>query len=393
MSFCFLPADILLPKGDLTRFATVACDQYTSEPEYWDEVKKTAEGSLSALDFILPECFLKEDNTCEIEKINRNMQRALENGEFCEYKDALIYVERVQSDGSLRRGIVGMIDLEQYDYNASSTSAIRATEKTVTERIPPRVNIRKDAPLEMPHVMLLFDDKENTVFSLVDKEKAELLYDFKLMLGAGSLKGYLLSGEQKERVITAFGEISRAKDGFAFCVGDGNHSLASAKECYRKNPNAKNRYALVEAVNVYDTALEFEPIYRVVFDTDTDKLLADFKDYFKEGGKNTFDFTVIKDGGELPIKICANTKLPVAALQEFLDVWLKENSGKTDYIHGAENVRKLCKKENSIGFLFGGMQKTELFDAVLFDGSLPRKTFSMGTADDKRFYLECRRIK
>ena len=389
----FSPADILLPKTDFENWSVIACDQYTSEPEYWQNVKTAAGDKPSALNIILPEVYLSADNSEKIEKINQNMQKYLENDIFTEYKDSLIYVERIQSDGKLRRGIVGKIDLECYDYRSGSDAEIRATEQTVLSRIPPRVEIRKNAPLEMPHVMLLFDDVKDRIFSYLaeNKDGFKTIYDFTLMCNAGSIKGYLLNEEAKQTVLSMLGELKEQKDGFLFCVGDGNHSLATAKECYNQNKNELNRYALCEIVNIHDKALEFEPIYRVVFGADPEKLIDEF---IKATGEGSQKFTCVYGDKTREISVKPTAKLAVGTLQTFLDEYAKNHPEvEIDYIHGTESLKKLASRENAVGFIFDGMQKSELFDAVNADGSLPRKTFSMGHADDKRFYIEARKIK
>ncbi len=389
----FSPADILLPKSDFENWAVIACDQYTSEPEYWEEVKVAAADKPSALNIVLPEVFLSADNSERIDKINKNMQAYLDSNVFCEYPDSLIYIERIQSDGKCRRGIVGKIDLECYDYHVGVNAEIRATEQTVLSRIPPRVEIRKNAPLELPHVMLLFDDVKNTVFSYLDANKSdfEKVYDFTLMCNAGSIKGYLLNNEAKDNVLSMLADLKEQNDGFLFCVGDGNHSLATAKECYTLNKTEETRYALTEIVNIHDTALEFEPIYRVVFGVNPQSLLDEF---VKTLGEGTQKFTCVYGDQTKEIGVKSTAKLAVGTLQIFLDEYvINHPEAEIDYIHGVDSLKKLASRPDAIGFIFDGMQKSELFEAVNADGSLPRKTFSMGHADDKRFYIEARKIR
>lgn len=393
----FSTADILLPKKNFENWAVIACDQYTSEPEYWDNVRKSAGDKPSALDIVLPEVYLSGDNSNRIEKINANMQKFIENGVFELYQDALIYVERIQSDGKLRHGLVGKIDLENYDYRSGSKAEIRATEQTVVSRIPPRVEIRKNASVEMPHVMLLFDDVKDVIFTYLSEntDKFKKIYDFKLMCNAGSIKGYLLDDTAKQTVLLALDDLKQKNNGFLFCVGDGNHSLATAKECYRQNPNELSRYALTEIVNIHDTALQFEPIYRVVFGVEPETLIDDFvKTVGEYNGTDAQKFVCVYGEKIREISVKPTSKLAVGTLQTFLDDYVKTHNGiEIDYIHGENSLKKLSARENTVGFLFDGMQKSELFDAVNSDGSLPRKTFSMGHADDKRFYIEARKIK
>lgn len=393
----FYPADILIPKGDFGTWSVIACDQYTSEPEYWDSVSEIVGDSVSALNIILPEIKLSNDNSKDIEKINSTMKKYLEDGIFETYEDSFIYLERKQSDGRIRRGIVGAIDLCDYEYSKRNNALIRATEATVIERIPPRVKIREGAYLEMPHIMLLVDDADNTLFAPFENaDDLTALYDFELMKNAGHIKGYKVGKKTREEMLNALEKLNDMADGLLFCVGDGNHSLATAKECYLKNPTDKNRYALVEVVNIHDTALDFEPIYRVVFNTEPEKLINAFVDWCGGAfeGENAQKFTCVYGDKRKEISVKPKRKLAVGTLQEFLDEHKKQGSNfEIDYIHGEGSLIKLSQKPSTVGFLFDGMQKGELFDAVRQDGSLPRKTFSMGHADDKRFYLEARKIK
>ena len=298
----------------------------------------------------------------------------------------------------MRRGIVGKIDLENYDYRAGSNAEIRATEETVLSRIPPRVEIRKNAPLELPHVMLLFDDIENTVMSGIADSTHDFdkVYDFKLMCNAGSIKGYRLNENAKDAVMNALQALKQKNNGFLFCVGDGNHSLATAKECYNQNPTAASRYALVEIVNIHEDALQFEPIYRVLFGVEPQTLIDKFVKATggEYNGADAQKFTCVYGENTREISVKPTAKLAVGTLQAFLDDYIKEHTEvEIDYIHGESSLKKLAARENALGFLFDGMQKSELFAAVNSDGSLPRKTFSMGHADDKRFYIEARKIK
>jgi len=231
---CFTPADILISKNVGEKWAVIACDQYTSEKEYWEDVEKITDGYYSSYNLILPECYLEKDNTAKIEKINSCMDKYIKDGAFNEYKDSFVFVKRTQSDGKIRTGIIGKIDLCDYDYHAGTTAKIRATEKTVVSRIPARVEIRKNAPLELPHILILIDDKENKVLGEVERESKSLetLYDFDLMKNGGHIKGQLVNGNLADKVQNLLLEIEKDNNGFLFCVGDGNHSLASAKECY-----------------------------------------------------------------------------------------------------------------------------------------------------------------
>ncbi|MBO7217129.1 MAG: DUF1015 domain-containing protein [Clostridia bacterium] len=386
------PTNILLPKKDYEKWAVIACDQYTSDSAYWQTVEKTVGEAPSALNIILPEIYLEETED-RVEKINSTMKNYLDSDVFETYNDSFVYVEREITGGHIRHGVVGMIDLTEYDYNAGSSALCRATEQTVAERIPPRVAIRRGAPLEIPHVMVFINDPENSVLGQLSKKKNELskIYDFNLMQNGGHIEGYRVVGDDCDKVNQAL--CALVDNGFLYAVGDGNHSLATAKECYRLNPTEQNRYALVEIVNIYNEAIEFEPIYRVLFNCDEEHLLAEFEKSvgFCENGGH--EFKVVTKNGAKTIYANPTAELPVGTLQAFLDDYLKENpTVKIDYIHGISDTEKLCEGENTVGFIFDGMKKDELFSAVAADGSLPRKTFSMGHADDKRFYIEARKL-
>lgn len=394
----FVPADILLPKTEPEKWAVIACDQYTSESEYWKKAREYVGNSPSALNIVFPEVYLSDDNSGRIAEINANMKRYLESGVFKEYKNTFVYTERTVTGGKVRRGIVGLIDLENYSYEKQSDTLIRATEETVAARIPVRVEIRKDALLETPHVMLLTDDPEKTVIEPLAAKTDNFtpLYDFDLMLNGGHIRGMALDGETAAEVQKKLYKlIEKSDDKLLFAVGDGNHSLAAAKECYRLNKTESSRYALVEIVNIHDESLEFEPIYRVLFGVEPEKVIDGFVSALggEHSGADAQKFTCVFGENEREISVKPTAQLAVGTLQNYLDKYLKENPKvKIDYIHGINAVRTLAMAQNTLGFIFDGMKKSELFDAVRQDGSLPRKTFSMGHADDKRFYLECRKL-
>ena len=416
----FKAADILIPQNvDFTKWSVVACDQYTSEPEYWEDVKNIVGGNPSTLNIIYPEVYLDEENSeNRIKNINETMQRYLDDGLFLETLDSIIYTERTQSDGRTRKGIIGMLDLDEYDFSKGSQSMIRATEGTIIERIPPRQRVRRGAPLELPHIIMLIDDRTKSIIEPLaeETERFERLYDFDLMKNGGHLKGYLVDEVVKQEILgeieklgdkAAFEEKYNVKDKgvLMFAAGDGNHSLATAKSCWeeikktlsdKEKENHPERYALVEVMNIHDDALEFEPIQRVIFDVDGEKLLEAFKAYYEtsdtDNGGQRVDYVVNGREGSVYIKN-PSSNLPVGSLQNFLDKYLAENGGRIDYIHGNDVVRSLAKESNTIGFMVDAMEKNDLFLTVIKDGSLPRKTFSMGEAQDNRFYLECKKIK
>ena len=420
----FKPADILLPRDcDMTLWSVVACDQYTSRPEYWLRVERRVGRAPSTLRLILPESCLEGPSVeTDIMEVNNTMSRYLREGRFQAYPDALIYVERTLYSGKVRRGLIGAVDLEQYDYEPGSECAIRATEGVDLSRVPPRVAVRKNAPIELPHAMLLADDPGRTVIEPLAAETAsmELLYDFDLMEQGGHVKGWLLTQAQMAQVAGALAALAdpaafNAKYGteqepvMLFAMGDGNHSLATAKECYERQkrlmPPEKwdalpARFALCELVNLHDGSLEFEPIHRVVFHTDPEALLDALVRAYpgSRRGKGT-------EGAGLPLRyLCAGAegvvtvpagaaRLPVGALQSFLDDYLVDHPGRVDYIHGEDVAREFAARPGNIAFFLPPMDKEALFPTVIHDGVLPRKTFSMGEAHDKRFYLEARRIR
>lgn len=407
---CFGKADILLPDfiGDAEacrKWAVIACDQFTGEPEYWHEVEHFVGDAPSTLHMILPEAYLGGDNAAELAEIAATMKRYRDTL-LHTYRDALVFVRRTQSDGRVRCGIVGAVDLECYDYAAGSTSPIRATEGTVFERLPPRVAVRRNAVLEAPHVMLLIDDPKDTVIGALEAERESLpkLYDFDLMQHGGHLEGYLLDGSAADAALARMRE-RFAKNGadLELAVGDGNHSLASAKARYEE-VKAKIgeaaalrhplRYALCEVVNLHDEALEFEPIYRLVKTDTPDELLDGLRALGERCEPGTESVECVGARQCRRILLGAGTHaLTVGTLQLYLDAYVASHPGSSvDYIHGRDALMRLAAAPGHVGFLFDGMRKEELFPAVERSGALPRKTFSMGHAEDKRYYMECREI-
>ena len=422
-SLPFRPADILLPQNcDLSLWSVVACDQYTSQPEYWQRVEERVGRAPSSLRLILPESSLEGPHVeMDIMEVNNTMTRYLREGRFAQLNNAMIYVERTLHSGEVRRGLVGMADLEQYDYEPGSPAPIRATEGVVLSRIPPRVAVRKNAPIELPHAMLLCDDPQRSVIEPLagQKDQMELLYDFPLMEEGGRVAGWLLGPAQHSQVADALGHLSdparfqaRYHTGpdapvLLFAVGDGNHSLATAKECYERQKRLTDpqrwdslpaRYALCELVNLHDDSLHFSPIHRVVFQTDPQALLAALIHRFPGAARGTQDqgqqLHYVYAGGEGEITIPQPpARLPVGTLQQFLDEYLAGRPGRVDYIHGEEVARQFAARPGNLAFLLPAMDKADLFPTVIREGALPRKTFSMGQANDKRFYLEARKIR
>ena len=424
-NFPFQSANILLPQNcDLSLWSVVACDQYTSQPEYWQRVEERVGRAPSALRLILPESCLEGPNVeTDIMEINTTMTRYLREGRFKEYPNSLFYVERTLDCGKTRRGLVGMVDLEQYDYEPGSGAPIRATEGTVLSRIPPRVAVRKNAPIELPHVMLLADDPGKTVIEPLGERTGEMepVYDFELMERGGHIKSWKLGEQEQAQVFAALEALAdpaafqkryalkQELPVLLFAVGDGNHSLATAKECYERakklTPTEQwaslpSRYALCELVNLHDESLEFEPIHRVVFGVKPEDLLDALMAYYPSAVQGREEGHVLSfaasrwSKGDITVT-SPRQQLPVGTLQVFLDEYCAARPGsRIDYIHGADVARRLAEeREDAVAFLLPAMGKEELFPTVIHDGVLPRKTFSMGEAHDKRFYLEARKIR
>ncbi len=424
---------VLLPKkgADFSKWAVVACDQYTSEPEYWARADEIVGESPSTLRLILPEAFLgKPDEAERIEAINAAMRDYLEQGVLKEQAPGFVLVTR-SAAGKTRTGLVLALDLEQYDYSKGATTLIRATEGTIVSRIPPRLRIRAGAPLELPHILVLIDDPNRSVIEPLAAKKArlELLYDTELMLGGGHITGHLVSREADiDGVLSSLTALTDPRsfskkygEGHApllFAMGDGNHSFATAKANWEQikaglpeSERAEHpaRYALVEVENVHDEGIAFEPIHRVLFGISGSQAVQKLLDILKRqngdamastgslpapAGGETHVLPFIT-GGMLGAFTVANpsSQLAVGTLQNAIDALLKETEGtEVDYIHGADVVRKIAEKENAVGFLLPAMEKSELFPTVVYDGALPRKTFSMGEASEKRYYMECRRL-
>ena len=395
---------ILLPKKgiNLEKWAVVAVDQYTSNAEYWQRLEKHIGDDASTLRLVLPEIYLEgQDVLARIETINRNMQNYLERDMF-EQVDGMVYIERTLPGGRVRKGLMVELDLEQYDYSVGSKSLIRATEGTILDRLPPRIRIRENAPLELPHILVLINDPKCTVIE-PSAGSGKILYDTPLNENGGHIRGY--SVEQPNNVIAALEKLkSQCKDNLLYAMGDGNHSLATAKVCWEqlKSQGAPAehpaRYALVELVNLHSPALVFEPIHRVLFDTSIEQLLS----YANENNipvsktdsnpHSTQTVQVMDKNGAYYLTLERPTSaLLVGSLQNLLDGYIKAHNATVDYIHGEEDVLRLSK-QNHLGFLLPAMGKSMLFPSVIADGALPRKTFSMGEAHEKRYYMEARAI-
>jgi len=418
---------------DLTKWAVIACDQFTSQLEYWQIVEEFVGDAPSTLNLILPEVYLeKPDEARRILHIQSRMRTYLEKG-ILQPREGLIYVERSVA-GRTRKGLVLCLDLERYDFTQGSTSLIRATEGTIIERLPPRMKIRQGAPLELPHILVLIDDPGCMVIEPLEatRDGLEKLYDFDLMLGSGHLQGYAVDEKMEAQVIKALRELAQpdvfsARYGVArdqpvllFAMGDGNHSLATAKAVWEKikplvGSDHPARYAMVEVENVHDDALEFEPIHRVLFGLKKD-IHAAMQQYFgatfrlipvEDAGKMielvdrgsgpNQSFGVISAAGAASFAVVEiyhpACNLPVGTLQAFLDQFMQDGCAeKIDYVHGRDVVCSLGVEPGNTCFYVPGMDKSDLFKTVILDGALPRKTFSMGEAKEKRFYMEARKI-
>lgn len=413
----FKPADIMLPKdAPMEKWAVIACDQFTSDYDYWQRVRVNAEGCPSTINLVLPEAILgtPEEET-QTALINKTMGEYIDSGVFTTYSNSFVYVERTMENGTIRKGLVGMVDLEAYDFTQGATTDIRATERTVIERIPPRVKVRKDAPVELPHIIMLVDDHDKVLIEPITAKKDSLkkVYECDLMEDGGHIAGWIVEGADVEAFNAVFEEYSANVgskyadlDGvpMILATGDGNHSLATAKTCYEElkaaNPgvdlsNHPARYALVEVENIHDEAQVFEPIHRIIMGLDPEKVLADAKAAIcVEDPDAGFEAKVYIGEKEETIYLDKGKgELAVGVLQEWLDAYLKANGGDIDYIHDDDALIALAAKPMSIGFLLPAMEKSQLFRGVIADGSLPRKTFSMGHSREKRYYVEARKIK
>lgn len=397
------PANILLPRedADLYKYSCVACDQFTGDKEYWQQVDSLSRDAFSTYNLIFPEIYLSKDNSERIALINKNMADYLNKNLFREIKDAIIYVERTLNNGKVRKGIVCACDLECYEYKKDTKSLIRPTEGTIEDRLPPRVKIRENALLELPHIMLLVNDPQGLIIQSIDKNSLTLLYDTPLMQNGGSVKGWLIDKKEQNRILETL-NLTDCKDGdnvIRLAVGDGNHSLATAKKCWENIKNSlmeeeklthPARYALCEIVNLHDSALDFEPIHRILYGVNVSDFLNVLESNKDENGQK---ITVITKEMQKDFYISPSHYLTVGTIQNIIDAYLAKNGGTVDYIHEPEQVVKNARENDAIGILIPSLDKKDLFPAVLNNGALPRKTFSMGMGIDKRYYFEARKIK
>lgn len=432
--------NVLLPKvgADFSKWAVVACDQYTSQLDYWAKAEEITAGAPSTLHLILPEAYLgKPEEAARIESVKKTMADYLQAGILQDRGQGFVFVRR-QAEGKERIGLVMALDLEEYDYSKGATTLIRATEGTIVDRIPPRLRIREGAPIELPHILVLIDDPKRTVIEPLSQKtgEMELLYDTGLMLEGGHITGHFV--QKAELVQGVLDALTALKDADAFeaqygkghapllfAMGDGNHSFATAKAAWEnikktlpagERETHPARYALVEIENVHDVGIVFEPIHRVLFGVQPEAALGGLKALLQagNGGVEQQEFESLEalratlsaggqgkhllpyyHGGKCGMFIVSgpSQQLAVGTLQNAIDALIKQQPGsEVDYIHGADVVLELSARPDALGFTLPAMAKSELFKTVVYDGALPRKTFSMGEANEKRYYMECRRI-
>ncbi len=412
----YLPAESL----DLSVWPVVACDQFTSQPEYWQETEKIVGEDPSTLRLILPELYLDHPGNTPVDKriktVNDAMLKYLEDGIIVKQQPGCVLLDRSTPLHPSRLGLMIAVDLEQYDFTPGNKNLIRATEGTVLERIPPRQAIRRNASLELPHVQLLIDDPSRTVIEPLHSALSEQtpIYDTELMQGGGHVRGWFLPADSQllSAAVNAMSRLATLKnDNLLFAVGDGNHSLATAQAHWHEIRNDvpadhPARYALVEIINIHDIGLEFEPIHRAVFGISADEFIkpvrtwlenhntmAKASDKYQEEilpvyvGNEHYQLTLAKASGALTAAIVQQM------LDELASDWKRSNdSFRIDYIHGEDTVKDLAAK-GAAGIVLPPFAKNSFFEAIIRDGILPRKTFSMGEAYEKRYYFECRKIR
>jgi len=398
------PPHILLPKADidLNLFSVIACDQFTSQCAYWDELKEKIGSKPSTFHMIFPEAYLaKVDEKQYIESINKNINRYLNDDVLRDIGECFILVERTTPHTKRRLGLVISVDLEDYSYQKGTKALIRATEATIVERIPPRLKVRENAPIELTHVQFLFDDPKKTIIEKLYKKRASLplAYDFDLNQNGGHLRGYIV--KDTKPIIDAFTKLTKDNgNGLMFVVGDGNHSLATAKAHWdnvKKTLSEKEkeshpaRFALVEAINLYDEGLDFEPIHRVVFN-----ITPDFVPELRKAVSGTYEAHVYcKPKGQAVLMIPKNAPMAYRQIQDYVDQYVHAHPGASvDYVHDIKSAHDVADKfPGAVAIAMPALTKADLFAYIAKGDVLPRKTFSMGHAVEKRYYLECKRIK
>lgn len=393
-----LPADSVAPE----KWAVIACDQFTSDSDYWADVERSVGDSPSTLRITLPEIYLGEAEK-RIPAIRSAMDSYMLSGVLkTGVADGFVLVDRLTTCGH-RLGLVGLIDLEQYDYTPGASLLVRPTEGTIPERVPPRARIRAAATLELPHVMMLIDDINGLLIESIYAKKDALrpLYDFELMQGGGHISGYAVEGEMAAAVTEAIDKLHEKCGGLLYAVGDGNHSLAAARRCWldikagltpEEAAGHPARYAMAELVNIHCPALAFEPIHRIVKGADAADIISAYEKHLAARGVSWHD------GGDVRALFGDEERgygfdsYPLGCLQDFLSAYVEAHPGtKLDYIHGEADLRALVRK-GAVGFMLSSIDKSELLPYVRDNGVLPRKAFSMGEARDKRYYMEARRL-
>ena len=424
---CFMPAHILLPDASvpLGQWGCIACDQFTSDRDYWAKAEQAAAGGPSALRLILPEVYLGEsDQQARVDQIHKAMEQ-YDREVLTRAVDGFVYVERTLQSGRVRQGLVGRVDLEAYNYHLGSLPLVRPSEHTVEERIPPRMAVRRGARLETPHVMMLADDPDRLLIEPVGRQKEKLrpLYDGELMLGGGHVAGWAVEDPALIRQIEDAMEVLSSQETFlakypgapndrpmALAVGDGNHSLATAKAYWEElkktlTPQEQKdhpaRWCLAEVCNVRSDAVEIEPIHRVLFNTSYDTVLLNLVTWsdenlagirFGDSFEQKLQLMGPRDRCHLSFEN-PSAPLGVGTVDEFVEYFLENHpEARVDYVHDEAAVRAFCAKEGAVGLLLPAMHKADLFRGVVLGGVLPRKTFSLGHAEEKRYYIECRRI-
>lgn len=423
---------LLLPAANvpLETWAVIACDQHTSEPEYWAEARRLVGDAPSTLDLVLPEALLADgDRKAAIADIHRNMERYVEGGVLVEQPPGFMLVERDVGGEHSRRGLVVALDLECFDHREGARELIRSTEGTDPRRLPARTAVRRGAALETPHILVLLDDPGRTVIEPLFDSPGDLAYDFPLMQGGGRVRGWpIQDAERIEATATRIAALQRGAPPLIYAMGDGNHSFAAARTLWEElreagaPPDHPARHALVELVNVHDQALEFEAIHRLVADVEPDDLLAAMTGHLDGAGftleryDSPTDWNAARQGASsepghaipfiqgspagIPYGLARiaspDAQLAATTLQRFLDDCLPKLHGAPDldFIHGEDTLASLVQgMPNRVGFLLPALDKHELFASVIRDGATPRKTFSLGEAHEKRYYVECRRIQ
>lgn len=400
--------EIMVP-GPVTapeKWAVIACDQFSSEPAYWEETRRLAGASPSTLNMIIPECYLEDGNRdVRVRAANSAMADYVQRGVLRTLSPGFVLVNRSTTNTSRRQGLVLALDLEFYDFSEGSRTLIRPTEGTIRDRLPPRMAVRRGALLDLPHILILIDDPSNSVMQAAENAAAgQVVYDFDLMQGGGHVKGRHIPADSLGGVAGALEKLASGSD-LLFAVGDGNHSLASAKEIWREKKaagapeNHPSRYALVEVENIHDRGLHFHPIHRVLFNVDAMELRNYLKDKLKftdvSGADSGPLIMVIHDGTEITTGVpAAPGRLVVEPLQAALDAYLENHpDAEIDYIHGEEAVKSIvAARENRLGLILPEMDKTAFFRRITGVGPYPRKTFSIGEAFEKRYYLEARKL-